>query len=206
MSEPKINIGIMGGAFDPPTLGHIQVAQYALDHTDLGLDEVWLIPCFKSIWNKQMASPEHRLAMCLLASKNDKRIKVSDYEISHKSVGRSYDILKKMMEEPFSQDGYNLSFIIGMDNANVFDKWYNSEMLQQLVRFIVFPRTGIVRDEKVTWYLKWPHVLVDSSGSPIMEVSSTEIREKIHNRKDVSNLVDSEVLEYIKKNGLYLEK
>jgi len=78
----KLKVALLGGAFDPPTLGHIAVAKLVLDATN-EFDEVWLTPCFKHMYNKQMSSAADRLTMCKIAAQGDGRIKTFDYEIKN---------------------------------------------------------------------------------------------------------------------------
>jgi nicotinic acid mononucleotide adenylyltransferase len=65
-----------------------------------------------------------------------------------------------------------------MDNANTFNKWVNYEHLEKMIRFIVVPRLGEVRDEAVDWYLKEPHVLLQHDEEQLKQISSTDIRNK----------------------------
>lgn len=203
MGIQKVKVAVYAGAFHPPTLGHLQVAKIVLDSSKT-FDEVWFMPCYKHMYGKNMTSPEHRLEMAKLLSKNDGRIKVYDYEIKNKLSGETYYLLQRLIDEKFAKDEYDFSFIIGMDNANNFHKWVNYEHLEKLARFVVIPRTGIKRNESVDWYLKSPHIYIATEQT--MEISSTQVRNMIANDDyNVENYVDKEVLEYIKKNNLYDE-
>jgi nicotinate-nucleotide adenylyltransferase len=199
----KIKVAIYGGAFNPIHKGHIQCAKLVLD-TCKTFDEVWLVPCYEHMNGKELAAPEHRLAMAELARQVDGRIKVCDYEIKHQLKGEAYYFLSKLMDEDFAKDKYDFSFIIGMDNANNFDKWVNYEHLEKLIRFVVVPRTGVERDETVNWYLKPPHIYI-SGEKPLLNISSSEIRDIIKNTKFPGsiNVLDPSVIEYITEHGLY---
>jgi len=195
----KYQVAILGGAFNPITEGHIQIAKFVLN-TSKQIDEVWLSPSYKHMYNKEMVSYEDRYKMCELAANTDGRIKVFDYEKVNNLGGETYHFLKSLTTDK-NYENYNFSFIIGQDNANTFDKWFNYENLEKLVRFIVIPRVGFssVSD---AWYLKQPHIFLNYE-KPIMEVSSTEVRNKIVKNEDVSGLLNNEVLEYINKNKFY---
>jgi nicotinate-nucleotide adenylyltransferase len=175
----KIQVAILGLAANPPTLGHIQVAKLVLDQSML-FDEVHLLPCFEHVYNKELVSPTHRLEMCRLAAAVDGRIKVLDYEITNKLRGETYNLAKRLIEDKKYSDTHSFSFIIGLDNANTFDKWVNYEELEKLVRFIVIPRTGEKPKKGVNWYLKPPHVYIEPD-EPLMEISSTEVRKSLQN-------------------------
>lgn len=201
----KTAVGLLGGAMNPITNGHIKLAQFVLNTSRI-IEEVWVVPCFNHLYGKNMATPEQRLEMCRMAVKADGRIKVCDYEITHKLKGETYHFIKQLLAEDFAKDQYDFSYIIGLDNANTFDKWVNYEDLERMMRFIVVGRQGVERDEKVNWYLKPPHVYLTPENNDVPECSSTEVREGIHtfaSFERVGELIDPEVYEYIVDNNLY---
>ena len=198
----KTRVAILGLAANPPHNGHIQLAQFVLNASG-EFDEVWLMPNYASIMNKEMVGPEHRLRMCEIAAKVDNRIKVFDYEISNKLKGETYYFFKKLKEETELNEKYQFAMIIGLDNANSFDKWVNFQELERLARFIVVPRPGVVRDTNVDWYLQKPHIFLNRENS-IMEVSSTLVRIALTNKStEVLNYIDKNVYNYIIENKLY---
>lgn len=200
----KTRVAILGLSANPPHNGHIQLAQFVLNASGQ-FDEVWLMPNFSSIAGKEMVSPDHRLKMCELAAKKDARIKVFDYEIRNNLKGETYYFFKRLKEEKELTEKYQFAMIIGLDNANTFDKWVNYQDLERLAQFVVVPRKGVVRDPDVDWYLRPPHIFLNRENN-IQEVSSTEIRNSVKNFtfvKDWSH-VDDEVFDYIKKNRLYV--
>lgn len=215
----KVKVALLGGAFNPPTKGHIQLAQFVLDSSRT-FDEVWLMPCYQHMYSKEMVSSEQRLEMCELAAKADGRIKVFDYEIRNQLSGETYHLVKRLLGEKFAKDQYDFSFIISMDNANTFDKWVNYEYLERLIRFVVVPRAGVKKDENVNWYLKEPHIYLGNNESSIIETSSTQVREILKtitlkelaqsvtppNIMELQQFVSNKVIDYILNNNIYLEK
>lgn len=210
----KKRIAIYGVAFDPCHLGHIQVAQFVLN-TSSYFDEVWMMPAYNHIYNKQMASTENRLEMCKLAANVDSRIKVFDYEIRNKLAGETYKLVK-MLKNDKDYENYDFSFIIGQDNANTFHKWINYEYLEQMMKFVIIPRKGIVRDNNVNWYLNKPHIYLNKEDEyNIMEVSSTcvkKILKKIYSNgfnseleHNIKKYLNDDILSYILKHNLYNE-
>jgi nicotinate-nucleotide adenylyltransferase len=204
----KIKVAILGGAFDCITEGHIAVAQFVLN-TSKTFDEVWLMPCYQHMYNKEMTSPEHRIAMCRLAAARDGRIKVSDYEIKSQLRGETYNLVNRLQDEPFAKDHYDFSMIIGQDNANTFHEWVNYEHLERLIRFVVVPRKGVSPAEGVNWFMNSPHISLHGETT-IPEISSTEIRHNLDTywktgSKTVvlNDMLHPDVFEYIKKNELY---
>lgn len=200
----KTKVAILGGAFDPVTKGHIAVAKYVLDVSNT-FDEVWLMPCYSHMHGKEMASPFSRLEMINLATRNDGRICGSKYEIIHELRGETYQLVKMLQEEQFAKDQYDFSIIIGMDNANIFHKWVNYELLERMIRFVVVPRAGIAKDPQATWYFRSPHIYLGDNETQIIESSSTDVRNAIKNGNEeaIHKMLDEKVYEYIKQNQLY---
>jgi nicotinate-nucleotide adenylyltransferase len=208
----KTKVAILGGAFDPIHNGHIKLAQLVLN--TLGVfDEIWLMPAYNHLYNKDMVSPEHRLNMCKLSIKNDRRIKIFDYEIKNKLKGETYYFFKKLREEKELTEKYQFSMIIGLDNANTFDKWVNYQELEKMAQFVVVPRAGVQRKLDVNWYLQKPHIFMSNENS-ITEISSTMLRTLLNdsvdgknrvNEAEILNYMDKNVYDYIIKNNLYLK-
>ncbi|MBN1413204.1 MAG: nicotinate (nicotinamide) nucleotide adenylyltransferase [Spirochaetales bacterium] len=194
-------VAILGGAFNPVTLGHIQICDFVLRSLK-DVNEIWLMPCYRHMYHKDMAPARHRLAMCKLVSRDYPNIKTSDYEIKNRIDAGTYDVIKKLI----SEYGKNIRFhlIIGQDNANTFHHWVNYRLLEKLIPFIVIPRQGVKPDPAVDWHLKPPHVFLDAEN-PVMDVSSTLVRTLVKKGKDeeINRYVDTRVASYIKKNKIY---
>jgi nicotinate-nucleotide adenylyltransferase len=209
----KLSVAIIGGAYDPPHLGHIAIAEFLLNFSSM-FDSIWIMPCYKHMYDKSMAPAKHRLEMCRIATKHDRRIKVFDYEIKNKFGGETYHLVKKLMSEDFSKNKYDFSFVIGGDNAKDFDKWVNYEDLEKMIRFIVIPRENVEIKQRNAWYLKSPHMLLVPEV-PIPGISSTSVRANLKEfygnnsyqaKKAEEILIEQlnpEVFEYIKNNKLY---
>ncbi len=203
----KTKVALIGGAFDPPTIGHIKLAQFVLN-TSRSIDEVWLVPCNRHMYSKDTTDAQHRLAMCELAASVDRRIKVFDYEIRNKMAGETYYFLKRLLDDP-EYDNYNFSYVIGMDNAVSFDRWFNYELVEKLVRFIVVNRPGISYNPAGAWYLQQPHLLLEAENrDDLIEVSSTEIRDIVAEASFATMALEGKaaslVIKYILENKLYV--
>ena len=197
----KTRVAILGGAFNPIHDGHIQLAQFVLNVSG-EIDEVWLMPAYNHMYNKNMESAEHRLAMCEIAAKKDARIKVFDYEIRNQLKGETYYFCKRLKEEKELTEKYQFAMIIGLDNANTFDKLVNYQELERLTQFIVVPRAGVTRNPDVDWYLQRPHIFLNRETN-IQDISSTEIRNEIKNGTGIPKSLDNDVYDYIKQHKLY---
>lgn len=191
------NVAIYGGAFNPITIAHVQVIHAVLDK---GFDQVWLMPTFKHRFNKVMESTEHRLKMCEIVSHTDNRIRVFDYEIQHQLSNGTYDFVNRLKAETALNKNNTFSMVIGSDNANMFDKWANFELLKNAIPFVVVSRPGyeVILN---SWYLNPPHTFIQAE---IIQVSSTVVRELIKRDIDASKkFLLKEVWEYILNNNLY---
>ena len=207
----KIKVAILGGAFSPIHNGHTALAEFVLQIGSF--DEVWLMPCAAHMLGKNMAPYEHRHAMCMLATQGHGRIKVSDYEHRNNLKGETYHMVKRFLED--YKNLVDPSIVIGLDNANTFDKWVNYRDLERMIQFVVVPRAGERRDPKVTWYTKPPHALVNVELGVIPELSSTAVRENISNLygnskteqaaayRVLSSQLNRGVLRYIMQHKLY---
>jgi nicotinate-nucleotide adenylyltransferase len=198
----KKRIAIFGGAFDPIHAGHIAAAKLILDASKY-FDEIWLMPSYRHMDGKKMASPKHRLAMCKLAAEVDFRIKAFDYEIENKLAGETYHFAKRLMAEDFAKDKYDFSFVLGLDVANRLMDWPNSESLEGMMKFIVISRAGnpLVID---SWYINHPHRIIVDDKNLIPDISSTRVRRMIAvSDPAVIQKLDPQVLAYIEKRGLY---
>ena len=195
-------IGLLGGAFDPPTLGHLALGDYLIKNKIV--DQVWLEPCYKSYYDKDMRSPEIRLQMCDESIKDygNPDIKLCDFEISNKltcETNEGVDIFLKKYKEPDVQ----YYFMIGMDNANKIHTWGRWEELINKIPFIVFPRNGYIVEENKTWYQKSPHIFINNY-IPI-DISSTQIRKFYKERTGLEHhsLISDSVKKMIDNLNLY---
>lgn len=201
----KLKVAIFGGAFDPITTGHIKNAQLVLNYSR-EFDEVWIMPCFTHLYGKNMASPEDRLEMCRIAAKQDGRIKVSPFETDHRLGGETYHLVNLLLNDTTLMDHYDFSIIIGLDNANTFDKWVNYEFLERRIRFITVARPGVEEDQRVQWYRNAPHIyLRPETHEDLIKISSTDVRRMLKaNDPEVSKYLNPDVLAYIREHRLYL--
>jgi len=202
--RPKIKVGLLGGAFDPVHIGHIKLAEFILSRGVV--DQVWLTPCYKHRYDKEMADAGHRVAMCKIATATNNRIGVCEYEVENRLTGETYKLIKKIQANAITNKIYNFSVIIGQDNANTFDKWYNHKELAKMVRFIVVPRKGV--ESKDNWYTKFPHLFLETD-TDIPKISSTDIRKRLFFSKGPNPKLEESlpegVLQYIFKHKLYIQ-
>lgn len=203
-------IGILGGAFNPITRGHMELAQTVMKY--IYLDEIWMMPCWEHMMKNELVNSAHRLEMCRRSCRDFQNIKVSNYEIVNQLDGSVFNLLNKLKEDR-SMSNFEFSFIIGTDNLSIFSQWKNAEQLKNMTRFIVIARQGISLLNE-NWFQNPPHVYIEPE-KPIMQVSSTEIREilrkwwknelSVPDIQLLNNKLDVSVLKYISQNNLYKE-
>lgn len=187
-------LGILGGSFDPIHNAHIEMAETALK--EFNLDKILFVPAYiPPHKQKLVASEKDRYNMLFDAVKNIEKYEIDTFEIDSKKVIYSYQMLD------FIKSKYNtnsIKMIIGADSFNNLSTWKNSEYIAKEYGFIVFKRPNIKIDVNSLYYkycLFSKHIMKD--------ISSTYIRQKLKEKKDISKYVPGQVLEYIKENNLY---
>lgn len=201
----KLKVAVYGGAFDPPTLGHIRAAKLVLDFSG-EFDEVWLMPAYGHLSGKAMLPFDERVAMCELAAKADPRIKVSTFEGDNKLGGDTYQMVKLLLDDPRYADTHNFSLMVGQDNANTMHKWPNHEYLSAAIRHVVVPRGGVEGDLAGAWYMERPHVYIVPEGAAPLTVSSSQVRGALKRPSadlTLAKLMDPAVIDYINEHNLY---
>ena len=200
-----MNIGIMGGTFDPVHNGHLAIAEAAYEQ--FGLDRVWFLPNGNPP-HKALAdigsSIEDRLKMVQLAIAGRTGFKLEPYEARRKSVSCSYETMEHFSKIYPEHDFY---FIIGADSLFTVDKWVHPERLFPTCTILAAFRDEMDTREKMDrqmHYLKEKyHAKSALLLSPIVQISSSEIRERIGDGKSINGFVPDNVEEYIKKECLY---
>lgn len=183
-----MKIGLYGGAFNPLHNGHMAVARAATEKA--GLDKLIFIPTGNAPHKKEGVTPrEDRLNMLLLATQEDEKMSVSDYELNRDCVNYSADTVE-YFKSLYPKD--ELFFIIGDDSYNALDTWYEPHRILACSTLLVFPREGA---DVIP-----PAVLIPMDK---VEISSSNIRERIKMGKDCRNLLPKKVFDYIIKRNLY---
>ncbi len=195
-----MKILLFGGSFDPIHIGHIEAAKKAIEK--LNIDKVIFIPTnqtpLKS--NNLVASNKDRYNMILRSIKDNKKLDVSDYEIKKQDVSYTYNTVKHFKQ---IYKGDDLYFLIGTDRVKDLEKWYNIDKLKNLITFIFVPRNNENLEKiiaKNDFLKKINYVILEL---PIIEISSSYIREKLKKNKNIDNLIDKNCAKYIEELNLY---
>lgn len=190
-----MNIGIFSGSFNPIHIGHVILGNYIAEFTDM--DEVWFLvsPHNPLKENADLLDEKERFAMVELALKDYPTLKASDFEflLSHPSytINTLHALDKAYPEHQFS-------LIIGADNWVSFDKWKDYATILAKYPIKIYPRLGFQVSIPSRQRSK-----VEVIDTPIMEISSTFIRESIAEDKNVKAFLPEGIYEYIKQHRLY---
>jgi len=187
-------IGLFFGSFNPIHIGHLIIANYMANYTDL--DEVWFVVSPQNPFKekKNLGNMYDRLEMVNLAVEGTEKLRASDIEFSLPKPSYTIDTLTHLKEKYPSK---TFSLIMGEDNLASFPKWKNADIILRDYRIIVYPRPeydgGALKDH--------PSVVV--TETPIMELSSTFVRQAVKAGKNIRFYVPDKVIDFIEKTGLY---
>lgn len=184
-------VGILGGNFNPIHNAHLVVADQV--RQQLGLDHVFLMPEFKPphVDTKETIDERHRLNMLKLAIENVDGLEIETCELERKGTSYTFDTMKALTDQNPDVDYY---FIIGADMVAYLPKWHRIDELVKMVQFV-----GVQRP-KYKAGTSYPVIWVDI---PLMDISSSMIRDFIKKGCIPNYLLPQPVLTYIEKEGLY---
>lgn len=194
-----MRLGVFGGAFNPPHLGHLACAQEA--HARLGLEKVVWVPVGDAPHRDVPNDPGRavRLQMCELAAGRDERFEVSPLEVERDGPSYTVDTLRALHE---SEPGGELVLILGADQAAALPSWKEPEEVMRLASVGVAARSGVgVRE--VEDALAGFQVRLEPFEMPRIDVSSTLVRERAATGLPIRYLVPDPVAELVAAQPLY---
>ena len=193
-------LGILGGTFNPPHLGHLVCASEAADQ--LGLDRVVLMPVAVPPHKEAPDDPgaQERLALCELAAEGDERLAVSRLEIDRGGPSYTVDTLRVLHD---TGPEHELTFIVGGDQALGLPTWREPGEVLRLASLAVAERSGAARREIVERLAGFPLERVRFFDMPRLDVSSSELRARVAAGRPIRYLVPTAVAERIAEHGLY---
>lgn len=188
--------GIFGGSFDPPHIGHINMALAVKEKMEL--DRIVFVPTGKAPHKKELSHVSHRVNMCKMIC--DKYgFALSTYEAEKEGNSYTADLLSHFKKE-YPQE--KLYLIVGGDSLDYMDKWYKPERIFSQCKVVVIRRKGT--DDKKAKLLKAKFKAeIEFIDCEYFDFSSTSVREKVLGNENIDALVLPEIAEYIKKNNLY---
>lgn len=194
--------GIFGGSFNPIHYGHLMICEYIKE--EMGLDKVIFIPTGNPPHKELEVSAEDRYEMVRLAISPNPDFEISDIETTR--VKKSYTVdtireLKKIYKEE------KLYFLIGLDSLFQLKTWMKIGDLSQEIEFVVALRLGYLDREEVNKEIDFLRenfgTKINLIKTPLYEISSTDLRDRIREGKSLRYLIPKKVLDYIEESGFY---
>lgn len=203
-----MKIGLYFGTFNPIHVGHLVIANYMADYTDL--DQVWLMvtPQNPLKVKSSLLADYHRLALVRVAIEDNTNLSASDIEFKLPKPSYTATTLA-YLKEKYPDNEFSL--IMGEDNLRTFHKWYNHEVILKNHKFYVYPRVLTTQEEEEVREIGNLHdnLLSDHpnvifcNDAPVMKVSSSFVRHAIKEGKDVRYLLTEPVQKYIEEMNFY---
>ena len=204
-----MKIGLYFGTFNPIHIGHLVIANYMVEYTDL--DEVWLVVSPQNpLKNKStLLSDIHRLAIVRVAIEDNPKLKACDIEFKLPKPSYTATTLAYLSEK-YPKNEFSL--IMGEDNLRTLHKWFNYEVILKNYSFYVYPRVLTEQEEidvnknteqqQFNEFGKLPNIHI-CNEAPIMKISATFIRNAIKQGKDIRYLLTEPVRKYIDEMNFY---
>ena len=188
------NIGLFFGSFNPVHVGHMIIANYMVEHSDL--DQIWMVvsPQNPHKQKKSLASEYDRLHLVKLAIGDIPHIKASNVEFKLPQPSYTIDTLTYLTER---HPDHEFSLIMGGDNLGSFHKWKNYELILERHHIYVYRRPTYELGELAT------HEKVSILDAPLLQISASYIRAQIAESKSIKYLVTDTVYDYLKESTLY---
>jgi nicotinate-nucleotide adenylyltransferase len=190
-----MHIGLFFGSFNPIHIGHLILAQAALDMAKL--NQIWFVvsPGSPDKDYNKMLHEFDRYDLVFEAIRDNPAFKVSDVEFALPRPSYTYLTMRKLREK---HPEHHFSILMGADNFENLSRWKNVEELRQQVRFVVYPRFGAQKpaeaenNELVTWI-----------EAPLLQISATQIRSMLKNRQSVRYLIPEDARRLLEEKGFY---
>lgn len=190
-------VGLFFGSFNPIHIGHLILANYILEHSDM--DELWFVVSPQNPFKdkKSLLQDHNRLDMVERAIKNYPKMRASNIEFTMPKPSYTIDTLTYLKEK---YPDFSFALIMGEDNLKSLGKWKNSDLVINNHQIIVYPRV-FENDNQKTEYIQ--HENISLIKAPIIELSATEIRTMIKEGKNVRPMLPPEVFEYLDGSSFY---
>lgn len=202
------NIGLYFGTFNPIHVGHLIIANYMADYTDL--NEVWLVvsPHNPLKKKKSLLEDYHRLAIVRIAIEDNSKLRASNIEFKLSQPSYTSHTLAYLKEK---HPPYRFHLIMGADNLRTFHKWKNYETILENHKIFVYPRVLTIQEEIEVEEIGERHKnglethpnITLCNDAPVMRVSSSFIRQAITEKRDVRYLLTESVYKYIEEMHFY---
>jgi nicotinate-nucleotide adenylyltransferase len=192
-----MTIGLFGGSFDPPHLGHLIVAETIRDQFQL--DQIWWIPAFDPPHKEGSAltASRHRLALTRRATEDNPGFAVSDVEVQRADTSYTVDTVRALQD---AHPAYAFSLLLGGDSLRTFGAWRRPEEIAARVPLLAYHRADVAP-------VAMPPFLegrLRFAEAPLIDISGTEIRARVRAGRSIRYLVPDAVQAYIETHRLYV--
>ncbi len=203
-----MNIGVLGGTFDPIHIGHLKVAEEAIARLDL--PRILFMPAgqpWLKLNNANAISPvQHRLEMVRLGIAGNPRFKLSTIEIERPGPTYTVDTIAQLQSQ--LGEGDEAFFILGWDNLSQLPQWHQPSRLIEICRLVAVPRVDFPLPDLASLEKELPGISqkVILFDAPRIDINASEIRRRAAQGLAISGLVPEPVERYIKEHGLYAKE
>ncbi len=186
----EASIGIFGGSFNPIHNGHIALAKAFLEKENL--NEVWFLVSPQNPFkvNQQLLADHLRLELVRKAIADNPHFRASDHEFQLPKPSYTWNTLQHLSHD---YPTHRFTLLVGGDNWAAFDRWYHAEDILSNYKIVVYPRRGQEIDKSTL------PTNVSLLQTPLIDVSSTEVRQRVEQGEDISKLVPEEILNDIQR-------
>jgi nicotinate-nucleotide adenylyltransferase len=195
--EKRSKTGLFFGSFDPVHIGHLIIAEYMYMHTEL--QKIWFVisPVNPHKTHQSRTDSQARLQMLQLALNDNQAFQLCDIELDMPQPNYTIHTLRKLKNK-YPEKKFVL--IIGSDNLEGFEKWKDYKEILEMTEIYVYPRNGKKVKSSLS-QIQSVHII----DAPLLELSSTIIRQSFVNGLDTRYMLHEKVYRYIKENNLYQE-
>lgn len=194
--------GIFGGSFNPIHYGHLMICEYIKE--EMGLDKVIFIPTGNPPHKEIGVSAEDRYEMVRLAISPNPDFEISDIETTRVNLSYTVDTIREL-KKIYKEE--KLYFLIGLDSLFQLKTWKKIGDLSQEIEFVVALRPGYIDKEEINNEIDFLRenfgTKINLINTPLYEISSTDLRDRIHEGKSLRYLIPKKVLDYIEESGFY---
>jgi nicotinate-nucleotide adenylyltransferase len=201
MRQDAQRIGILGGTFDPIHIGHLIIASHAAEALNLG--SVLFMPAQSPPHKRGVAITDahHRVAMVTLAIAGDTRFSLSDQDLRTGAPSYTADLVERLASTHPSSE---IFFIAGADSLRDFPTWLEPQRILRHARLAIAARPGVEISDAMKDAIPNLRDRTSLFDAPLMEISATDIRQRVRGAKCIRYLVPEPVESYIRDHGLYL--
>jgi len=201
-----MNIGVLGGTFDPIHVGHLKVAEEAVARLDL--PRILFMPAgqpWLKLNNANAISPvQHRLEMVRLGIAGNPRFKLSTMEIERTGPTYTVDTIAQLQSQ--LGEGDEIFFILGWDNLSQLPRWHQPARLIEMCRLAAVPRVDFPLPDLPSLEKELPGITerVILFDKPRIDINASQIRQRVAAGQSIGDFVPEPVERYIKEHGLYV--